>query len=233
MSNTLVNVLILCQLGNFNILALIFELSEALIFPNTQLAEPDGLLAIGGDLSTDRLLLAYQLGIFPWFNEGEEILWYSPDPRFVLFPDELHISHSMKKLWNRQEWTVTENKAFTDVMNACASIKRPNQSGGTWIGEQMIRSYTQLHSLGFAKSIEVWDAEHALIGGLYGVVLNNCFFGESMFSRVNNTSKYALIHLCKRHNYRIIDCQIYSQHLAKLGAKHIALDDFQKLIQDA
>lgn len=209
---------------------MVFRLNNDLVFPDPSLAEPSGLLAIGGDLSPERLLLAYQSGIFPWFNPGEEILWYSPNPRFVLFPNEVIISKSMQKLMRKTNWHIRENLNFDQVVNHCASINRPDQFG-TWIGEEMKIAYQRLFELGYAKSIEVYDQQHNLIGGLYGVELNHCFFGESMFSLVSNASKLALIHLCQQHSFRLIDCQVYTSHLESMGARDISLSTFLELIQ--
>ncbi len=190
-------------------------------FPDVQLASKEGLLAVGGDLSSQRLLLAYKSGIFPWFEAEEPILWWSPDPRFVLFPEELKISKSMKKVLKSSNFVVTVNKAFKVVITECSHISRDGQSG-TWITDTMIKAYTNLHQLGFAKSIEVWQ-NNELVGGLYGVDLNNgVFCGESMFSKVSNASKVGFITFLNHTNYKLIDCQVYTSHLESLGAKEIS-----------
>jgi leucyl/phenylalanyl-tRNA---protein transferase len=209
----------------------LFALDKQLIFPPVHFAEPDGLLAVGGDLSTDRLLLAYRSGIFPWY-EGDHILWWCPDPRFVLFPNELKISKSMQTLLKKHAFRFTIDKAFTEVINQCKTIFRKDQAG-TWIGEDIKAAYTDLHQLGFAHSAEVWHNEE-LVGGLYGVRLGKIFFGESMFSKVSNASKYAFIsyvqHL-KSEGVELIDCQVYTEHLETLGARMIEREDFIHRLQ--
>lgn len=209
---------------------MVFQLTDELIFPDPSYANTNGLLAIGGDLRVERLLLAYENGIFPWYSEGEPILWYATNPRFVLFPDQVKVSKSMRKLLSKNLFSVTENKAFIDVMKNCAEAKRPDQFG-TWITDEMIEAYTKLFELGFARSIEVWNSENELVGGLYGVELNGCFFGESMFHRVSNASKVAFIHLCQNNNYKVIDCQTHTQHLESLGAEMIDLEEFLKIVR--
>lgn len=204
-------------------------LTEKLEFPDVTLATSDGLLAIGGDLSVERLTLAYKTGIFPWFEIDQPILWWSPDPRFVLFPEHLKISKSMKQFLRKTSLTVTYNKAFEEVILNCSKISRDGQEG-TWITREMISSYNKLHNLGYAKSIEVWD-KNTLVGGLYGIDLgNNVFCGESMFSKVSNASKLALISLVQNSNYSLIDCQVYTKHLETLGAQEISREKFIKLI---
>ena len=191
-------------------------------FPDTKKYHPqEGIVAIGGDLSVERLCLAYSMGIFPWFNEGEEILWWCPDPRFVLFPDELKVSKSMQKILKSNQFQFTENQCFEEVMRNCGSIPRKGQDG-TWISEEMIRAYTQLNQRGIAKSIEVWQ-EGELVGGFYGVATRNVFCGESMFSKVSNASKAGFIQfvLKNQQNYKLIDCQVHSAHLESLGAREI------------
>ena len=206
-----------------------FQLSEELIFPNPKYADETGLLAIGGDLSVNRLLLAYTNGIFPWFEDQGDIFWYAPQPRFVLFPKQVKVHKSMQKWMDKTTCTITENKAFEQVIQNCAAIKR-TQEDSTWISNQFKQAYMRLHELGFAKSIEIWQ-NNKLVGGLYGVQLNNCFFGESMFHTVSNASKLALIHLCKRHQYKLIDCQTHTPHLEFMGAEFIDFDDFLEIIQ--
>ena len=209
-------------------------LQRDMIFPPTEqaLRSPNGLLAAGGDLSAARLLQAYRHGIFPWFSEGEPILWWSPDPRMVLFPQEFDISHSMRKTLRKGRYEVRMDTSFEQVMRACAS-PRPDQQG-TWIHEEMIAAYCELHRMGYAHSVETWmDGE--LAGGLYGMALGRMFFGESMFSRRTDASKIALAHLSvqlDRWNFGMIDCQMYTPHLASLGAREIPRKQFIIRLQD-
>jgi leucyl/phenylalanyl-tRNA--protein transferase len=210
----------------------LFALDKQLIFPPVHLAEPDGLLAVGGDLTTDRLLLAYRTGIFPWY-EGDHILWWSPDPRFVLFPADLKISKSMRVLLKRNAFEFTVNKAFTAVINSCKTISRKEQDG-TWITDEVKRAYTRLHELGYAQSAEVWQ-NGELAGGLYGIRLGKVFFGESMFSKQSNASKYAFISYVqqiKTEGVQLIDCQVYTEHLQSLGANMISRDIFISLLRE-
>jgi leucyl/phenylalanyl-tRNA--protein transferase len=207
---------------------MIFRLDNSLVFPNTELAEPDGLLAIGGDLSAERLINAYAQGIFPWYNDKEPILWYSPHERFVLFPDQLKISKSMRKVIQSNQFRVTFDLDFEAVIQACASAFRAGQNG-TWITEDMKKAYLELHRQGRAHSVEVWQNDE-LAGGLYGVEVNNIFCGESMFSKVSNASKTALITLCQQKNYELIDCQMYTEHLETMGAKMISRKEFQQFL---
>lgn len=193
-------------------------------FPNPSLAENDGLLAIGGDLAVDRLLTAYYHGIFPWYSEDSPILWYAPHERFVLDPREVRISKSMRKMLSNAFFTFTANKAFDQVINNCSSISRTGQDG-TWIVDDMKEAYKNLHRLGYAHSIEVWQDDN-LVGGLYGILVGKVFCGESMFSEVSNASKAALIYLCQNYDLDLIDCQIYSDHLASMGAKLIDAEEF-------
>ena len=196
-------------------------------FPPIEFASPEGILAFGGDLSPERLLLAYKSGIFPWFNIDEPIIWWSPDPRMVLFLDEFKVSKSMRNILNRDVFKVTFNQGFSAVIRNCQKIVRPGQDG-TWISEQMINAYEKLHELGYAKSIEVWQDE-VLVGGLYGVDLGHVFCGESMFSNVSNASKVAFISLVnqlKSQDYQLLDCQVYNEHLESLGCREIAREDF-------
>jgi len=191
-------------------------------FPKPELADNDGLLAVGGDLRVERLRLAYAHGIFPWYSDETPILWYSPHQRFVLFPSELKISKSMRRLLKKHPYTITKNQAFSEVVAQCAKIERPGQLG-TWITQDMQKAYTRLHEAGFASSIEVWQGQQ-LCGGLYGVICgsrNHVFCGESMFSTYPNTSKLALIYLCQTELYELIDCQVESAHLRSMGAKMI------------
>lgn len=209
---------------------MIFRLTDELIFPNPALAEEDGLLAIEGDLSTQRLLLAYQNGIFPWFSDDSPILWYSPHERFVLFPDQIKISKSMQQLLRSNKFKITFDTAFEKVIKACADAKRADQDG-TWITNEMKEAYGTLHHEGIVHSIEVWE-NNELVGGLYGVAVGKVFCGESMFSRKSNASKCALIWLCQNSNFEIIDCQIHSDHLEKLGAKMISREEFMTYLND-
>lgn len=199
-------------------------LTEDLWFPDVAKADDEGLVAVGGDLSYERLLLAYRSSIFPWFIEDELVFWFSPPERFVLFPEEVYVSHSMKQIIRQGKFKVTENKNFKDVIESCAVVNQ-FKTGSTWISEEFIESYTQLHYLGYAKSVEVWEGDN-LIGGLYGVEVGNIFCGESMFSLQPNASKLALIHLCKSGRYKLIDCQVYTSHLESMGARMISRDIF-------
>lgn len=206
----------------------IFALDDQLIFPPVHLAEPNGLLAIGGDLSTERLLLAYRSGIFPWYDEPP-ILWWSPDPRFVLFPDELKITKSLKPLLNRNAFKFTTNRAFKDVIRHCRKVSRPGQDG-TWINENIIDAFVELHEMGYAHSAEVWQ-DDGLVGGLYGIKLGKMFFGESMFSLVSNASRYAFakyVQQLKAEDIGLIDCQIHSEYLESMGARMIGRAEFQE-----
>lgn len=205
----------------------IFRLTHKLYFPPVIFSNPYGLLAIGGDLTPARLLLAYSKGIFPWYSRGEPILWWSPDPRMVLFPDKLHVSKSLRKTLNSKKYNITLNKAFGEVIAACASVRRRKEEG-TWITEEMVEAYNRLHYLGWAHSVESWF-DNQLVGGLYGVRIGRCFFGESMFSSMADASKAALVFLAthsKKSGIDIIDCQIPSAHLSRLGAEIISRDTF-------
>ena len=195
------------------------------------LLDPDGLLAVGGDLSPQRLLNAYQHGIFPWYTEGEPILWWSPDPRCVLFPEKLKISRSLRKTLRKKLFEVRMDTAFEAVMRACAE-NRPNQKG-TWITEDILQAYVNMHQLGFAHSVECWQ-DGQLAGGLYGMAIGKVFFGESMFSRKTDASKVAMVYLCeylKQHGFRLIDSQVYTQHLESLGAELIPRTRFVELLK--
>lgn len=204
----------------------VFALEKELYFPPVHLSEPDGLLAIGGDLSPERLLLAYRQGIFPWY-EGDHILWWCPDPRFVLFPNELKVSKSMKVLLKKNEFEFTINNSFADVIHHCKKTIRAGQSG-TWITDELEKAFVQMHKLGYAISAEVWK-NNELAGGLYGIRLGKVFFGESMFSKISNASKYAFIkfvEVLKKEEVEIIDCQVYTNHLESLGARMIDRKEF-------
>lgn len=204
-----------------------FLLTKEIVFPPVEMADEDGLLAMGGDLSTERLLEAYRNGIFPWYNEGEPIFWWSPDPRCVLFPDELKISKSMHTVLQNGRFRFVFNKNFKQVMENCKAITRKDQDG-TWIQPAIIEAYTTLHQMGYAICAEAWkDGE--LVGGAYGIKLGNIFFGESMFSKESNASKFAFIHLVhhlQQQQVVLIDCQIYTEHLASLGARMITRKEF-------
>ena len=205
---------------------MLFALDAGLIFPPVHLAEPDGLLAIGGDLSSERLLLAYRSGIFPWY-EGDRILWWSPDPRFVLYPEELVVSKSMKSLLKKNAFRFTVNNAFPEVIRHCKTVRRPGQDS-TWITEEVEKAYMGLFNMGVAYSAEVWEGER-LVGGLYGLKMGGIFFGESMFSLVSNASKYAFISFVEQLNktgVELIDCQVYTDHLKSLGARMIDREIF-------
>ena len=201
-------------------------------FPPVENANTEGLLAFGGDLSPERLLLAYQSGIFPWFNKDNLIMWWSPDPRMVLFPEKVRISKSMRQVFNSERFRLTKNHCFAEVIDQCATVKRLGQSG-TWITESMKKAYLRLHQEGLAQSYEVWE-EDRLVGGLYGIDLGHVFCGESMFSTVSNASKFAFIKLAQQlhgKNYRLIDCQLYTDHLASLGAEELSRRTFLKMLQ--
>lgn len=198
-------------------------------FPNVTEATEDGLLAVGGDLSAERILKAYRSGIFPWFEDDEQILWWSPDPRFVLFPEDLKVSKSMKQFLRNCDLTVTVNEAFDQVIRECSAMIRPGQDD-TWITNGMIEAYTHLHELGYAKSVEVWQND-VLVAGLYGVDLKNgVFCGESMFSKVSNASKAGFITFIQNSDYKLIDCQVYTNHLESLGADDISREEFLKYL---
>jgi leucyl/phenylalanyl-tRNA---protein transferase len=199
-------------------------------FPSVNLADHNGILAVGGDLSNNRLLDAYKNGIFPWYSEGEPILWWSPDPRFVLYPEDLKISKSMRQVLRREQFSITFDCAFEDVINACSDSRKSHE--GTWITDEMKEAYISLHKLGFAHSVEAWQ-DGKLSGGLYGISIGRCFFGESMFTRVSNASKAAFITLVKileKLNFPIIDCQVYTSHLKSLGASEITRDSFIDIV---
>ncbi|BCT69409.1 leucyl/phenylalanyl-tRNA--protein transferase [Nitrosospira sp. NRS527] len=199
---------------------------------DTALAEPNGLLAAGGDLSPQRLIEAYRCGIFPWFNEGDPLLWWSPDPRMVLFPAELKISRSLRKTLKKANYTIRIDSAFNQVMQACAAPRK--ERAGTWIHDEMIAAYTALHEMGWAHSIETW-IEGELVGGLYGVAQGRMFFGESMFSRTTDASKVAFVHLVRhleRRGFKMIDCQMKTAHLASFGAREISRKEFSLKLKE-
>ena len=210
------------------------ELSKSIWFPNHDESNKDGLIAVGGDLSVERLIHAYHLGIFPWFNEGQPLLWWSPDPRMILLPESFKVSKSLKKTILSNKYKITLNTSFEEVINCCSKIKRKGQQG-TWITKNMITAYLQLHKKGHAQSVEVWS-ENQLVGGLYGIDLKEkkIFCGESMFSKKNNASKIAFYYLVKKlktENYRLIDCQMYTSHLESLGAQEIPRHEFLKYLK--
>ncbi|MFZ5997142.1 MAG: leucyl/phenylalanyl-tRNA--protein transferase [Nitrospirota bacterium] len=212
----------------------IFRLSRELIFPPPELAEDDGLLAVGGDLSEDRLLLAYSMGIFPWYSEEYPILWWSPDPRLILLPEELKISRSLRQFINKDIYRVTMDTAFEEVIRNCASIKR-KRSDGTWISGEMEAAYIRLHRSGYAHSVESWH-EGSLVGGLYGISLGSAFFGESMFAKRSNASKVAFVKLVRRlveWGFTMIDCQVTTKHLMSFGAKEVPRSEFMERLQAA
>lgn len=210
---------------------MLFILDKTLSFPPPHLAEPDGLLAMGGDLSIERLLKAYSLGIFPWY-EGEHILWWSPNPRFVLFPSELKLSKTVKTLLKRDAFEFTINNAFRDVIHNCKKIIRPGQDG-TWITAEVERAYVKLYELGHAHSAEVWK-DGQLVGGLYGIRMGNVFFGESMFSKASNASRFAFakyIEILRSENVQLIDCQVHTEYLESMGGRMIPGYEFSSLLE--
>ncbi len=212
---------------------MIFRLDERLIFPNPCLGEPGGLIAVGGDLSPERLTLAYSQGFFPWypFEWCEEPEWYCPLDRFVIFPNEIHISHSMRTLINKGAYKVTINQAFDQVIEHCSNLRIDMYAA--WLGPDMVNAYKELHRLGYATSVEVWNSKKFLVGGLYGVTLKRCFFGESMFSLEPNTSKLALIalaHTMQKNGGKLIDCQFETPHLLSMGGRHISYDEYMAIL---
>ncbi|WP_195989376.1 leucyl/phenylalanyl-tRNA--protein transferase [Clostridium sp. D53t1_180928_C8] len=209
----------------------IYRLTEEIIFPNPELAEEDGLLAVGGDLSIDRLLLAYCNGIFPWYSDDEPILWWCPKPRFIIKPNEINISKSMKRVFNKGEFKVTFDREFDEVIKNCKELRENKE--GTWINNEIMNAYIKLFRVGFASSVEVYK-EGELVGGLYGVKIGKCFFGESMFSKVTNASKVALISMCKKleeEGYIFLDCQMHTNHLESMGGKFVSWDEFKIMLQ--
>ena len=196
-------------------------------FPSAETASLEGVVAIGGDLDPNRILNAYKKGIFPWFENDNNLVWWSPDPRMVLFPKKIKISKSTKKIINQDYFKVTYNQSFNEVVECCSKVKRFGQNG-TWITEGLKKAYNQLHEMGYAYSVEVWK-DYELVGGLYGIDLGDIFCGESMFTKANNASKVGFIHLVKeltRNNYKLIDCQVPSAHLKSLGAEEISRKEF-------
>ena len=203
-------------------------------FPHPKLTHPSGVLAIGGALDKESLLLAYHFGIFPWFNPGEPVLWWHPDPRCVIFPSQVKVSKSMRPYFNQGKYSVSYNTCFKNVIEACRDIYRPGQPG-TWISPEFIEAYTDLYEDGHVISVEVWNQEKELVGGLYGVKIANVFFGESMFSKSNNASKFGFISLCRKleeEGCHLVDCQIETPHLRTLGAQMIPREEFMRVLEE-
>ena len=214
---------------------MVYQLDKDLWFPDPHLGEEDGLVAVGGDLSVDRLIFAYSYGFFPWFSyrDQQEPLWFCPLQRFVIFPNEIHVSHSMQQLLKKNPYRVTINKDFDGVIRGCATAQNRNQEEGAWLGPDIIKAYTELYRQGFAASVEVWEGSQ-LVGGLYGVTLGRAFFGESMFSLVPSASKLALIYLARMldsHGGRLIDCQFETPHLRTMGGRHIPYEEYMEIIK--
>jgi leucyl/phenylalanyl-tRNA--protein transferase len=212
----------------------VFRLPDEIVFPSPELAEEDGLLAVGGDLSVERLLLAYSMGIFPWYTDDSPILWWSPDPRLVLMPGDLKVSRSLRQTMKRETYRITFDSAFESVIRNCAASPRKDEAG-TWITEEMIGAYCRLHDEGFAHSVESWYGSE-LAGGLYGVALGGVFYGESMFANRSDASKVAFVKLVQRlaeWKFRIIDCQVTTRHLISLGAKEVPRSEFLKIVKKA
>lgn len=207
-----------------------YQLDDELWFPNPELADVDGLLAVGGDLTIERLLLAYNHGIFPWYSEQTPILWYSPHQRFVIYPDRIKVTKSMAKVMKSDSFRFSFNQCFAEVIENCATINR-GEEHGTWITAEMKQAYIALHVAGYAHSVEVWQGEN-LVGGLYGVVINSVFCGESMFSKASNASKAAMIHLCKTGKFNLIDCQLHNDHLGSLGGEFISRELYTNILHE-
>ena len=210
----------------------IYKVSKEIIFPNPDLAEDDGLLAVGGDLSFERLLLAYCNGIFPWYSDDEPILWWCPKPRFIIKPNEVNISKSMKRIINKGKFKVTFDNDFKGVIKNCKELRENKE--GTWITDEMMDAYINLHKRGFASSVEVYNNEK-LVGGLYGVKIGKCFFGESMFSIESNASKVALISMCKKleeEGFIFLDCQMHTNHLESMGGRFIDWEEFKLMLKE-
>jgi len=212
----------------------VFYLTDENIFPPPHLAEKEGLLAVGGDLSKDRLLLAYRMGIFPWYSDEEPVLWWSPDPRLVLYPKEIKVSKTLKKIIKKDKFHITMDQAFAGVIRECAQIRADNNVG-TWINEDMMKAYFRLHQSGYAHSVEAWY-EGGLSGGLYGVSLGKSFFGESMFTRISNASNVALVKLVEyltALSFDMIDCQVRTEHMIRFGAREIPRDLFLQQLEES
>ena len=213
---------------------MVYRIGDELSFPDPHYGDDDGLFAVGGDLSVDRLLLAYSNGIFPWysFRDRREIYWYCPMQRFVIFPSEIHISHSMRNLLNKNKYSIGMNEAFCEVIGECSRLRYNEQ--GAWLGEDMIKAYSELHRQGFAASVEVWNDDDKLVGGLYGVTIGRCFFGESMFSLEPSASKLALIFLAEfmqQNGGLMIDCQFETPHLKSMGGRYISYDEYMDILK--
>ena len=209
----------------------IYQLTDEIMFPNPEFAEEDGLLAVGGDLRWERLLLAYCNGIFPWYNDEDPILWWCPKPRFIIKPNEVKISKSMKRVFKKGEFKITFDNDFQGVISKCKELRENKE--GTWITDDMKEAYINLFNKGFASSVEVYKNEK-LVGGLYGVKIGRCFFGESMFSTETNASKLALISMCKkleREGYLFLDCQMHTNHLESMGGKFVSWEEFKEMLQ--
>lgn len=216
---------------------MIFQLDDTISFPDPRMGDPDGLLAIGGDLNPERLRLAYHYGIFPWYGYKSGVIqWWCPMDRFVIFPSEIHISHSMRPLLNSGRYAVTFNRSFDRVIRYCSEVNGRNLHEGSWLGDDMIEAYTRLHELKLCVSVEVWDGEpeaEQLVGGLYGVAIGRAFFGESMFSLIPSGSKLALITLAQflqEHDCTMIDCQFETPHLKSMGGRHIPYDEYLRIL---
>ena len=212
----------------------VYRLTDDLIFPPPELSEDDGLLAVGGDLSVERLVLAYSMGIFPWYSEGYPILWWSPDPRLILIPQELKISRSLRQCMKKNPYRITMDRAFAEVIAHCANVLRKDEDG-TWITQEMIDAYIRLHKAGYAHSVEAWDCD-GLAGGLYGVILGRAFFGESMFSKRSDASKTAFVTLTERlaaDGFELIDCQVTTAHLLRFGAREVPRSSFLAMLKKA
>lgn len=214
---------------------MIFELGEDIVFPDPRLGDESGLFAVGGDLRVERLLLAYSFGIFPWFSfrDWDRPAWYCPMQRFVIFPDEIHISHSMRTLMNKGKYIVTFGKDFDGVMKGCSEVDDRYNQNGAWLGEDIMKAYHELYVRKYATSVEVWNEQGELVGGLYGVLMGDCFIGESMFSKEPNTSKLALIHLAQlmqRIGGKLIDCQLETDHLRSLGGRFIPYKEYMEML---
>lgn len=212
----------------------VYQLPEALIFPDPELANPDGIIALGGDLSAERILLAYENGIFPWFSSNEPILWWSPNPRMVLYPAKVKVSKSMKQVLRSNKFSCTFDQDFETVIRSCAKTRPKQDNVWAWLTEEMIQAYLRLHQLGFAHSVEVWQ-NNEIVGGLYGVSLGGVYFGESMFSKVSNSSKVGFITLVRKLealNFGLIDCQVHTNHLESLGAEEITRTAFLAELED-
>lgn len=214
---------------------MVFQLTDEICFPDPRQGEPDGLLAVGGDLSTQRLILAYSYGIFPWysFRDWPHPAWYCPMQRFVIFPSEIHVSHSMRTLINKEQYLVTFDTAFSGVIKGCSEVDGRYYQNGAWLGEDIIKAYTRLNAMGIAHSVEVWNQAGDLVGGLYGVRMGRCFIGESMFSQEPNTSKLALIYLAKhlrQYKGALIDCQLETPHLKSMGGRFIPYEQYMEIL---